>query len=62
MLENPKNVNEKLFKVRPLLDLVRTNRIKVEPEQCHFIGEQIILAKTKKSSGVKQYNPQKIHK
>ena len=46
MLENPKDVNEKLFK----------------PEQCHFIGEQIIFAKTKKSGGVKQCNPQKIHK
>ena len=30
---NPENVNDKLFKVRPLLDLVRNDCIKVEPEQ-----------------------------
>ena len=57
---NPENVNDKLFKVRPLLDLVRNNCIKVEPEQCHSIDEQIIPAKTKRSSGGKQYNPKKI--
>ena len=59
---NPENVNGKLFKVCPLLDLVRNNCIKVEPEWCHSIDEQIIPAKTKRSSGVKQYNPKKIHK
>ena len=46
----------------PLLDLVRNNYIKVEAEQCHSIDEQIIPAKTKRSGGVKQYNPKKIHK
>ena len=59
---NPENVNDKLFKVHPLLDLVRNNCIKVEPEQCHSIDEQIIPAKTKRSGGVKQYNLKKIHK
>ena len=59
---NPENVNDKLFKVRPLFDLVRNNCIKVEPEQCHSIDEQIIPAKTKRSGGVKQYNPKKIRK
>ena len=59
---DPKNINDKLFKVRPLLELVRNNCIKIEPEQCHSIDEQIIPAKTKRSGGVKQYNPKKIHK
>lgn len=59
---DPENINDKLFKVRPLLDMVRDNCLKIEPEQCHSIDEQIIPAKTKRSGGVKQYNPQKIHK
>ena len=59
---NPENINDKLFKVHPLLDLVRNNCIKVEPEQCHSIDEQIIPAKTKRSGGVKQYYLKKFHK
>ena len=56
---NPKSVNDKLFKVCPLLDLVRNNFIKVEQEQCHSIDEQVIPHNTKRSSEVKQYNPKK---
>ena len=41
------HASDKFFKVRPLLDLVRNNCIKIEPEQHHSIDEQIILAKTK---------------
>ena len=60
---NPENVIDKLFKVCPLLDLVKNNCIKVEPEQCHSIDEQIIPAKTKRSGGIKKYNPKKkLHK
>ena len=59
---NPDDSNNKLFKVRPLLDLVRNNWIKIEPEKSHSIDEQIIPAKTKRSGGVKQYTPKKIHK
>ena len=59
---DPENINDKLFKFRPLLDMVRDNCLKIEPEQCHSIDEQIIPAKTKRSGGVKQYNTQKIHK
>ena len=59
---NPANTCDKLFKVRPLLDLVRNNCIKIEPEQHHSIAEQIIPAKTKRSGRVKQYNSKKIHK
>ena len=33
-----------------------------QPEQHHSIDEQIIHAKTKRSGGVKQYKPKKIHK
>ena len=56
---NPKNSNDKLFSVRPLLDLVRNNCIKIDPEKSHSIDEQIISAKTKRSGGMKQHNPKK---
>ena len=36
--------------------------MKTEPEFNHSIDEQIVPAKTKQSSGVRQYNPKKIHK
>ena len=55
------HASDKFFKVRPLLDLVRNNCIKIEPEQHHSIDEQIIPAKTKRSGAVNQYNPKKIH-
>ena len=59
---NPENSNDKLFKVRPLLDLVRNNCIKTEPEKSHSIDEQITPTKTKFSGGVKQYSPKKVRK
>ena len=34
---NPENAVDKLFTVRPLLDLVGNNCIKIEPEQHHSI-------------------------
>ena len=34
---NPENVNDKLFKVRPFLNVIRDNSIKAELEQCHSI-------------------------
>ena len=46
---SPENVNDKLFKVRPLLDLVRSNCVKVKKEQCRSNDEQITLAKTNRS-------------
>ena len=52
--------SDKLFKVRPLLDLVTNNCIKIEPEKSHSINEQIMPAKTKRSRGVNQYNPKKF--
>ena len=60
--DNPENANDKLFKVKPPLEVIRNNCIKIEPKHCPFIDEQIILAKTKRSGGVNQYNPKKILK
>ena len=59
---NPENSKDKLFKVTPLLDLVRNNCIKVKPQKSDSIDEQIIPAKAKRNGGVKQCNPKKIHK
>ena len=60
--DKPENKSDKCFKVKPLLESVRTNCNKIEPEVNHSINEQIIPAKTKKSGGVRQYNPKKPHK
>ena len=59
---NPENVINKLFRIRPLLELIRSNCIKIESEHCHSIDKQIIPVKTKCSEVVKQYNPKKAHK
>lgn len=53
--------SNKLFKIQPLIDLVRKECIKVEPEEFHSIDEQIIPCKTKRSK-IRQYNPKKPHK
>ena len=49
---------DKLFKIRPLLDMVRINCLKVEPEEVMSVDEQIIPSKTKRS-GIRQYNLKK---
>ena len=59
---NQKNKGDKCFSVKPLLEAVRANCNKTEPEVNHSINEQIIAAKTKISRGVRQYNPKKPHK
>ena len=52
------NKTNKVFKVQPILDAVRNNCIKTEPEEYHSIDKQIIPAKTK-CSRIRQYNPKK---
>ena len=51
----------KLFKVKPVLDAVRNNCIKIEQERDQSVDEQMIPA-TAKRSGIRQYMPKKIHK
>ena len=57
--EKEENKDDRLFKVKPLLHGVRANCLKIEPERIHSIDEQTIPAKTKRSVGVRQYNPKK---
>ena len=50
--------DDKLFKIRPLIEAVRNECIEVEPEEYHSVDEQIIPSKTKRSK-IRQYNPKK---
>ena len=60
--EKEEKKNDRLFKVKPLLDAAWANCLKIEPECIHSLNEQIIPAKTKWSGGVWQDNPKKLHK
>ena len=48
--------NDKLAKIRPIVDIARNQYTEVEPEEYHSVDEQIIPSKTKFSS-IRQYNP-----
>ena len=50
--------NDKLFKVKPIIDAVRAECVKIEPEEYLSIEEQIIPCKTKRSK-IRQCNPKK---
>ena len=52
---------DKLGKIKPILNLVRNECIKVEPEEFHAIDKKIIPSKTKFSK-IRQYNPKKPRK
>ena len=56
-----KSTKDKLFKIRPVVELVRQQCLKIIPEECHSVDEQIIPTKTK-YSGIRQYNPKKPKK
>ena len=53
--------SDKLFKIRPVIEKVRAQCLRVLPEEMHSIDEQIIPAKTT-YSGIRQYNPKKPKK
>ena len=53
--------DDKLAKVRPIINAVREECIKVEPEEYHSVDGQIIPSKTKYSV-FRQYNPKKPKK
>ena len=59
--DKPGKKNDKFFKIRPVIEVVRQNSIAIEAEPVHSIDEQIIPAKTKRS-GIRQYNPKKPKK
>ena len=59
--EHPENRNDKLFKIRPVLEAIQENCSKIEQEPVQSIDEQIIPAKTRRS-GIRQYNPKKPKK
>ena len=51
----------KVFKVKPLLDAIRSNCLRFEQKQNQPIDGEMILANTKRR-GMQQYLPKKIHK
>ena len=53
--------DDKLFKIRPLIEAVRNGCIKVDPEEYQSLDEQIIPSKTRRSK-IRQYNPKKPKK
>ena len=52
---------DKLFKINPIIDAVRDECRKIEPEEFQAVDEQIIPSKTKYSK-IRQYNPKKPKK
>ena len=59
--DEAQNKEDKIFKIRPMLEAMRNNCVKVLPVSVHSIDEQIIPTKTK-TSGIRQYNPRKPSK
>ena len=49
------------FKIKPILEAVQKECVKVEPEVFHSVDEQIIPSKTRYTK-VQQYNPEKPRK
>ena len=57
----PHDNGDKLFKISPIIEAVRKECMKIEPEEYQSVDEQIIPSKTKHSK-IRQYNPKKTHK
>ena len=53
--------DDKLFKIRPLIEAVRNECIKVDPEEYQSVDEQIIPSKTRRTK-ILPYNPKKPKK
>ena len=53
--------NDKLFKIRPMIEAIRDKCIKIEPEEFQSVDEQIIPSKTRRTK-IRQYNPKKPKK
>jgi Transposase IS4 len=49
-----------IYKVRPFVEKLRLNCMKIEPEEKHSVDEMIVPTKTR--WGIRQYNPKKPHK
>ena len=54
LIENKSRESNKCFKVKPLLQAVRTNCNKTEVEDSHSIDQQTIPKKTKSCGGICQ--------
>ena len=57
----PHDNGDKLFKISPIIEAVRKECMKIEPEEYQSVDEQIIPSRTKHSK-IRQYNPKKTTK
>ncbi|XP_065658818.1 piggyBac transposable element-derived protein 2-like [Hydra vulgaris] len=55
------NINDKLFKIQLVINSLRIQCLKIEPEESHLIDEQDIPSKTRYTK-IRQYNPKKPQK
>ena len=55
------NTNDKIFKVRPIIDAVKNEYIRFEPEEYQAVDEKIIQCKNKRSR-IRQSLPKKPKK
>ena len=55
------DIEDKLFKIRPIIEAVRNQCIKIEPEEFQSVDEQIIPSKTRFTK-IRQCNPKKPKK
>ena len=53
--QNDVSATDILLKIKPIIDMVRQKRIKVEPEESHSVDEQIIPCRDKRSK-IRQYD------
>ena len=58
LAQSEENKGNRLYKIKPVLEHVRQNCLKIEPEVQNSIDEQIIPAKTR-YSGIRTFNPKK---
>ena len=49
---------DKLFKVRPIIEAIRSKCVKIEPKEYQAVDEQMIPCKSKRAK-IRQYNPKK---
>ena len=59
--DKPGSKNDKLFKIRPIIEAVKENNMAIELEPAHSVDEQIISKRTKRSR-IRQYNPKRPKK
>ena len=53
--------DNKLFKIRAMIEGIRNNYVKIEPEEYQSVDEQIIPSKSRQTK-TQQYSPKRLEK